>query len=179
MKTCTSCKQEKDNQFFRLRSDTGKRRSICKTCRTLAEKKRRDKKEKSEYYLGILENRELRTQGKKRCKTCGEVKCLRKEFSKNTHWCKDCFKAWYQKNKQVILEQNRANYYKRTYGTTREELGKCCEICGREENLAIDHCHDSGKVRGLLCRQCNSAIGLLQDDPLLLEAARRYVCNSK
>ena len=40
-----------------------------------------------------------------------------------------------------------------------------CFVCGSTESLCIDHCHTTGKMRGLLCKPCNSALGLLNDDP--------------
>lgn len=52
----------------------------------------------------------------------------------------------------------------------------CCAICGGEMLPPhIDHCHNSRRVRGLLCRNCNSGIGLLGDDPQRLTAAANYV----
>lgn len=74
----------------------------------------------------------------------------------------------------------------RTYGITEaqydamfERQGYRCGICltdtpGRK-GWAIDHCHDSGVVRGVLCSKCNSAIGLLQDDPAVIMRAALYV----
>lgn len=50
-----------------------------------------------------------------------------------------------------------------------------CVICGVEAPLVVDHDHRTGKVRGLLCNKCNMAIGLLQDDPMLLEFGRMYL----
>lgn len=41
--------------------------------------------------------------------------------------------------------------------------------------LAVDHNHKTGKVRGLLCRRCNQALGKLEDDPALFEAAATYL----
>ena len=57
----------------------------------------------------------------------------------------------------------------------QEQAGRCL-IC--EEPLrhpAVDHCHETGKVRGLLCRRCNTAIGGLHDDPALLQRAIEYL----
>jgi len=61
-----------------------------------------------------------------------------------------------------------------------------CAICGRPErrvdgntqkikDLAVDHCHTSNRVRALLCSNCNTAIGLLDDSPDLLSKARAYL----
>ena len=54
-----------------------------------------------------------------------------------------------------------------------------CEICGApppaERRLSIDHDHQTGVVRGLLCNPCNMGIGLLQDSPEVLTAAAAYL----
>lgn len=52
-----------------------------------------------------------------------------------------------------------------------------CAICGAEPNgrLHIDHCHTTGKVRGLLCVKCNLAIGLMNDNTALLLKAIQYL----
>lgn len=53
--------------------------------------------------------------------------------------------------------------------------GGRCAVCGEEKKLHVDHCHDTGKVRGMLCFACNTGIGKLKDDPDLLLAAHRYL----
>lgn len=53
-----------------------------------------------------------------------------------------------------------------------------CLICQAEitsENLTVDHNHDTGRVRGILCGRCNRSIGLLQDDPAVIRSAIRYL----
>ncbi|MCX4401548.1 endonuclease VII domain-containing protein [Streptomyces sp. NBC_01764] len=52
-----------------------------------------------------------------------------------------------------------------------------CAICGRDvaERFYIDHCHASGAVRGILCSNCNTALGLLGDDVERMEAAIQYL----
>lgn len=53
-----------------------------------------------------------------------------------------------------------------------------CAICKKEElgkDLAVDHCHKTQKVRGLLCENCNRAIGLFKDDPVVCRAASDYL----
>lgn len=82
----------------------------------------------------------------------------------------------------------RRSELRRKYGVSLEEYdalaekqGHVCAICGQQETaqearyLAVDHCHRTGEVRGLLCRSCNSALGLLDDDPERVRAVLRYL----
>lgn len=83
-------------------------------------------------------------------------------------------------------------YYLRNYKLTKdqvdklsEECGHKCNICGEQgwvmdptrhkANLVVDHCHGTGKVRGLLCHNCNRALGLMKDSPELLRKAAEYL----
>lgn len=71
----------------------------------------------------------------------------------------------------------------RLSGAAAEELRRAgqCEICGTREpggrygNWHIDHDHQTGAIRGVLCSYCNTALGLMGDDPTRLEAAARYL----
>lgn len=89
------------------------------------------------------------------------------------------------------IERHRS--IQRRYGMTPEEweaLVKkhkgCCAICGGKEtswesktgsrkNLAVDHCHKTGKIRGLLCWRCNSTLGKIEDSIPLLEKMILYL----
>lgn len=57
--------------------------------------------------------------------------------------------------------------------------GGGCQICGAppagDKRLAVDHCHETGRVRGLLCTPCNQALGLMRDDPNRLQRAIAYL----
>ena len=55
------------------------------------------------------------------------------------------------------------------------EQGGVCAICGGTHLLGVDHCHDTGIVRGILCRTCNSGIGHLKDNLELVERAAVYL----
>jgi uncharacterized protein YfaQ (DUF2300 family) len=83
----------------------------------------------------------------------------------------------------------RENNYKKSYGTTikdydemlKKQKGKC-SICLSTETknknysyFAVDHCHKTGKVRGLLCDKCNTALGSFQDSPEILLRAIEYL----
>jgi hypothetical protein len=77
----------------------------------------------------------------------------------------------------------------RKYGITVEEYdrilerqGGGCAICGRKDagdsrrtTFHVDHCHTTGKVRGLLCSNCNTGVGKFEDDPERLERAAMYL----
>lgn len=93
------------------------------------------------------------------------------------------------------VKQHRDLVLRKKYGLTRarydqilSEQGGKCAICrsdnagarrsGRLTDWHVDHCHASGKIRGLLCSKCNTGIGLLGDDVKLLEAAIGYLKRS-
>jgi hypothetical protein len=71
------------------------------------------------------------------------------------------------------------------YDAMLAEQAGVCRICGRPEvrvrqgkvlRLAVDHCHKTGAVRGLLCIDCNTGLARFKDDPELLKAAIAYLC---
>lgn len=80
-------------------------------------------------------------------------------------------------------EQRRATHLKRKYGLTPTEYAEMvvaqdarCGICRKAKpSLVVDHDHDTGRVRGLLCRTCNAAIGQLGDNPKLLRRALEWL----
>jgi hypothetical protein len=82
-------------------------------------------------------------------------------------------------------ECQRDSYVKSTYnisaGQYRELIqlqeNKCaiCKSSNGDKRLCVDHCHDTGEVRGLLCHTCNRSIGLLNDDVDLLTNAINYL----
>lgn len=89
------------------------------------------------------------------------------------------------KHPDRIKEADRKQNLRRKFGITVEEYdrllgeqGGVCKICGREPGarlLAVDHCHSSSRVRGLLCSSCNVALGMFADDVTRLRAAIDYL----
>lgn len=94
------------------------------------------------------------------------------------------------------LEEKNASRKLQRYGIDWESYNKMllkqdnvCAIClkmetkknqsGKATNLSIDHNHTTGKVRGLLCSNCNFAIGHLDDNPYLCERAMKYLLNNQ
>ena len=69
---------------------------------------------------------------------------------------------------------------KRSHGLTDIEADEmradqCCEICGSTERLMVDHDHTTMVVRGVLCGWCNTALGMMKDDPVRLRKAAEYL----
>ncbi len=107
---------------------------------------------------------------------------------------------WQQENKEHLhayrrgyrarrKAEDRDAHLRRTFGITQADYeallarqGGGCGICGRKPgkiSLHVDHEHETGKIRGLLCVGCNNALGQFHDDPALLALAAGYVeCES-
>lgn len=105
------------------------------------------------------------------------------------HRCKPCntvHQSEVAKKTKEKFGRTRSRGYelKHYYGITQADYdsmlgaqGGKCAICGQhpEQCLAVDHCHDSKVIRGLLCRRCNSALGLFDEDPAKLTSAIAYI----
>jgi hypothetical protein len=66
------------------------------------------------------------------------------------------------------------------YEKMLKEQNECCAICKNhcslsQRSLHVDHCHSTGKVRGLLCSKCNKGLGMYLDNTLFLENAIKYL----
>ena len=122
-------------------------------------------------------------------------------FSKKTdskrgfsYKCKDCHNTyvreiWYPKNKEKQIssssnwkKRNKAKVLATTYKSTEEIMQKLlnesdgkCKICKEIKPLVLDHCHDTGAIRGLLCRNCNIGLGLFNDNKEALQNAIDYL----
>jgi hypothetical protein len=83
-----------------------------------------------------------------------------------------------------VKEQNYYRWILREFGLTREQYDcmlaaqgfKCALVfCPNTEDLVVDHCHTSGVVRGILCRQCNAALGKLGDSKSSIMLVLEYL----
>jgi hypothetical protein len=89
-------------------------------------------------------------------------------------WCRACRAEYRNKNcrgiyREFISDEN--------LNELRSSVTQCV-ICGSEEKLVVDHDHQAGKIRGMLCNHCNRGLGHFRDDPLLLEFAAQYLLAS-
>ncbi|MBP0933469.1 endonuclease VII domain-containing protein [Streptomyces goshikiensis] len=115
--------------------------------------------------------------GHKYCRRCGEIK-PHTEWDRN----KTASDGLSTRCKACRAIESRVGHLKRAYGMTeaeRDEMiaaqgGLCC-ICLKAPAVHVDHCHETGMVRGVLCFNCNSAIGKLGDDPDTLRRAISYL----
>ena len=100
---------------------------------------------------------------------------------------KESWQQWKRDNPTKYRANKRKQHYK-TYGLSPDQVKSklksqdfCCAICGKPERdkrknrLCIDHNHETGAVRGMLCSRCNAALGFFEDDPALLKEAIRYL----
>jgi len=156
MKVCVKCATSKSVKDFHLKR--GKPQAQCKTCRA---------KYMSERYRANIEREKVKR------------------------------KKWYEANKDRVIEQTRKRYFQNSfeinlkrklrkynlsvqdYENLLETQGKTCANTGCESidksKLVIDHCHITGAVRGLLCNQCNTALGLLKESHKALSGLSAYL----
>ena len=156
-KQCTSCKIEKPVSDFYYRTGTKQYHSQCKDCERVLAKK---------------------------------------WYKSNPQYAKEKAKKWRTENidrvKEYRIANKRRSYIvdiKRKYNITELEFNNMlltqknkCIGCGvdfefgvQEKTPHIDHCHKTGKVRGILCRKCNSVIGFYKDNPKPLFNLSEYL----
>lgn len=92
--------------------------------------------------------------------------------------------AWREANPERVRDYRRSNGLMANYGITPQDYdhmaavqGHACAICRQvlARRLSVDHCHTTGRIRGLLCHKCNQGLGYFQDDPGLLDRAKEYL----
>jgi hypothetical protein len=134
------------------------------------------------------------TVNTKVCKRCKEEKSLDKfTKSKNskggrTAKCTKCIYECYRKNKTEEKREKEKFYRyrylygldKETYDKLLEDIGEKCMICQNhfsnlQTGLCIDHDHKTGKVRGILCGDCNRGLGMFKDKIVNLNNAVQYL----
>jgi ribosomal protein S17E len=100
-------------------------------------------------------------------------------------------KLWHKTNKKRSYELARKYRLKADYGITPEQYNtmlacqnNLCAICGKDQSqynqrFAVDHDHNTGKIRKLLCHRCNTGIGMLDENVSILQSAINYLNSNK
>lgn len=184
-KKCCRCDHFKPfAQFDRSYKSKDGHRSACKPCRAKAQRF------SYLHYAQAFDRRKLPKE--KKCSRCVVVR-PRAEFTLSRssrdgldYVCRKCkaeLHAEYREHSKVWLKNQRLcnlwNLYRLSgmdYELLLEAQKHVCAICEQDmgERPFVDHCHDSGKTRGLLCNKCNSALGSIEKSGFL-EKALRYL----
>ena len=198
MRTCTKCGIEQDESCFNRRMSRHGQPlyAACKKC-MVAYGYRAAEKRVVEYVegatkvcircgeekaLSLYNNNRFHKDGKYNyCRACNAKACSEyHKLKKSGEWTKKCN---IERTHNLTMED---------YNNLLAHQNGVCAICKQPETavfkntrgkettvkdklLAVDHCHTTGKIRGLLCSKCNTAIGLLKEDLNLVLAAGVYL----
>jgi hypothetical protein len=173
MKKCTRCGLLKNREdFYKFKKSLDGLKWACKKC--------------------VLEQNQVPKDfilvSEKICRKCGKIKPS-SFFAKSSveadrlqKWCKLCRKEHYDTNARKVF----FNHVERMYGLTKEQYIKmvadqkeCCAICGLQTKLHVDHDHNTGKVRELLCSACNTSLGSVKDNSEILKSMIEYLKKHK
>ena len=160
MAVCKKCKIEKQkNEFYRDKSRKSGYSYVCKSCKN---------KYISEYSK---KNPQIRKE------------IYRRHKEKYPFANKERRKKYYLKNKDgAVFDYT----LRKEYGISLEKYNEmiilqnnlcaiCCKPESRKKRLSVDHCHKTGKVRGLLCDKCNNGIARFNEDIQVLKNAIKYL----
>lgn len=145
MKPCNDCGEMKPLDQYYRRKAGGAYMAVCKPCHLAKQKRLNDQKRREDPQYFT---------------------------KKSSRW------------REANPEKDRLQHVKRTYGLSAEEYQglldrqeHVCAICRDPfwKTPSVDHNHDTGAVRGLLCQRCNMLCGLAHDKPALLQAAINYL----
>lgn len=183
-RTCIRCGVRKPSGYFLFDSRAiNGQTNVCSECRY----KRNSNRKSNEPHIN--EKGQL-------CCTCKERKPF-SEFGKDRSTnngidrrCKRCKRElhtrWRNENRDEYKDRLRVNHLKNRFGLTREQFTSImeaqddkCAICRKEfasaADTCVDHDHITEAVRGILCRKCNTGIGLFRDDINLVRSAVAYL----
>lgn len=187
---CSKCKKEKDEtQFYRTQSRTG----FHHTCIPCCKNRWKDYVERPDSPRKLKGRKRYIEPLTKICTGCKQEKDI-EQFSKRSERangrrpkCKDCnailHKKWASKNPSSSRIRNLKSKYglsAEDYSMLLQSQGGGCAICRRtkdpvKKSLHVDHDHQTGKVRGVLCSLCNKGLGFFADNLKLLRNAADYL----
>jgi len=117
--------------------------------------------------------------------------CIKERRKKQKDYDKRYWKKWSAENAEKLRERDVGYNLKRKFNMTVEDYNvllqsqnNTCATCDKTHSsngkrLAVDHCHVTGKIRGLLCNECNTALGLVKENPVVLLELIDYLNGKK
>ena len=195
-KKCPRCGETKDVDEFRSRETSGGRAkpsSYCRPCERAYQREWAARPESAEIKRAYKQR--YRERHPDRVRTARRANYEREDPAHRIERAR----AWREANPDKIKEyarrdSRRWDRLRRTHGISREDYEALyaaqegrCPICGTELPDAVvrrgetatrphvDHCHETGRVRGILCGPCNQGIGLMHDDAAIVQAAVDYL----
>lgn len=162
-KMCRRCQVTKHIEEFEKPRLNGYVRPDCRACNMV---------QRAEY--DEARRAQIREAGKGTCATCSGVFSVDDLVLGKSSHCRRCYRnRWLMAKYGITIED-----YERMF----EEQNGLCAICstcdpgGNGEHFAVDHCHKTDRVRGLLCEPCNRRLlPLVDDDPTILRRAADYL----
>ena len=190
VKFCPDCEQLKPLTEF----STDKRRrdgrtTYCRSCFAVRYRQHREKKASAEGRT--IKDRRKVPDGQKWCPRCETAKPV-DEFPRNKSgrngrgaYCKPCHNEKGKETYTRLYGSTREYHLRRRYGITGAEFdamvadqGGTCAVCPGEP-VHVDHDHETGQVRGILCFNCNQALGNVRDNPEVLQGLIDYLAESQ
>ena len=125
----------------------------------------------------------LEIKNSKKCTKCSIPKERTKKFFPLHNKVKDGLDSWCRKCRSTYRNEiNRGVFRDSISDENLKRLKKqitSCQICGKKEDLVVDHNHKTNVVRGILCNHCNRGIGHFLDNKSLLKLAIKYLIKTK
>jgi hypothetical protein len=157
-KKCSRCKRTKNvDEFYKRVASKDGLEARCKEC------------SKAQHSMWLSLNRDTANEARRK-------------------WHKEKGNEWHRNWRQNNPDKVISTKLKSAYGISLKEYndlfafqnGKCaiCPSTGDSKRLCVDHDHSTGKVRGLLCNNCNRGLGLLGDSPSVLQSALLYLSSA-
>lgn len=171
IKECLNCHMRLGfDLFYPEAHKLGGRSTRCIKCITEIRRSKRRSEGRRELYYGFCDvDKQIKECSK--CKVVLPFDAFTKDINSRGGVCSQCRKC--------VREYDRMKSYGLTPAQHRAMIEKQRGMCAICENIMdahhVDHCHDTGKVRGLLCGQCNQALGLFKDNQRSLARAIDYL----
>ncbi len=177
-KRCPGCQQERVRaSFYMNRSSWDGMSSFCQEC--LKVRRRAQYAADPEFRAAAQEQgRKWRLANPEKAAAQAERERQRRAEERST-----------PEGRARVAKANLRQWLRSQYGMTVAEYevlvreqGGVCQVCRkpcrRHARLSVDHCHETGAIRGLLCDRCNKVLGMVEDSADLLEGLAQYVVKS-